>query len=112
MNRLALFVEHFVLVGIEQVIRHTAELAARTSVGTAVRQHFADVAASRIGYAQRTVYKGFQFDIRHGLMDSAYLVNAQFARQHHALEPQVAQVSYMLRRAVVALRGSVQTNRG
>ena len=111
MNRLSVVVEHFVAFGIEQVIGHAAELRTSTSVGTPSGQHFRYIAASRIADTEGTVDERFQFDIRHRLMDSAYLADTQFTRQHDAFETHVAKPFHLFRRPIVTLRGSVQTNR-
>ena len=57
------------------------------------------------------MHEGLQFDIGHGFMDSAYLVNTEFACQYDPFETQVPQVGYVFGCTVVALRGSVQTDR-
>ena len=57
------------------------------------------------------MHESLQFDIGHGFMDSAYLVNTEFACQYDPFETQVPQVGYVFGCTVVALRGSVQTDR-
>ena len=110
MDRLSFFVKHFVHVLVQQVIRHAAELRTGTSVGRTVRQHFRDITASGIGHAEGTVHKGFEFDIGYRLMDGANLIDTQFTCQHGAFESQVTQVRHVFRCAVIALRGSMETN--
>lgn len=58
------------------------------------------------------MHKGFEFDIGYGFMDRTYLVDAEFACQDDPFETHVAQVCHLFGSAVVALRGSMQTDRG
>ena len=111
MNRHSSLIDHLVHVRIQQVIRHAAVLRTRSAVGTSSGEHFADVAPPRIADAQRSVYERFELNIRYGFVDSAYLVNTQFASQHNASKTHITQFSYMFRRAIVALRGSMQRDR-
>jgi hypothetical protein len=57
------------------------------------------------------VDKRLQFYIRHGKMYGSYLFYPQFTRKHHPFETHVAQPLHLPGRAVVALCGSVQTDR-
>ena len=111
MNRLPFLVEHFVAIGIEQVIGHAAELSTSPSVGTPSGQHFGYIAPPRITDAEGTVDESLQFDIGHRLMNSANLVYTQFARQHDPFEAQIPKPLHLFGRSVIALRRSVQTDR-
>ena len=111
MNRLTGIVEHFVHRFVQHIVRHAAELRTRPAVGRAVSEHFGYIAPTRITHAQGAVHKRLEFDIGHRFMDSAYLVDTEFACQYNPLETQVTQVGYVFGRTVIALRGSVQTNR-
>ena len=57
------------------------------------------------------MHKCLKFDVRHGFVYRTDLVDREFAGKHSAFETQVPEMSHMVRCAVVALRGSVQTNR-
>ena len=55
--------------------------------------------------------EGLQLNVGHSLMDGTYLVDAQFPRQHDALEAQVTQPCHLFGRTVVTLRRGMQTDR-
>ena len=110
-DRTSLGVEYLVHRFIQHVVGHAAELSTGAAVGAASGQHLGYIASSGVGDAQGAVDESLQFDIGHRLVDGAYLLDGEFAGQHGTPETHVAQPGYLLRGAVVALRGGMEPDR-
>ena len=95
-------------VGIHQIELHTAELGTLATIGRTAETIMRGIALSAVAHTKGSVNEDLQLDVGHRLMDGAYLVDGEFAGQHHAAETKVAQPSYLFRRAVVSLCRSVE----
>ena len=95
-------------VGIDEVELHTTELGTLATIGRTAETILRGVALSAVAHTEGSVNEDLQLDVGHRLMDGAYLVDGEFAGQHHAAEAQVAQPSYLLCRAIISLCRSVE----
>ena len=109
--RFAVLVGYLVLLLVQEVIRHPAVLRTSPSVGTPPGKDFGDITTSGIGDTECAVNERLQFDVRHRLVDGAYLVYTQLTRQNDPFEAHVTQLRHLPGRTVVALGGGVQTDR-
>lgn len=96
-----------VMLFVQEVVGHTAQLCAFAPIGTSALQGFAQVALARVGHAQCSVYKGFQLDV--GIVVYLrYLVNPQFAGKNNALKSYLFEPLYLGESGVVALCRGMQ----
>ena len=97
-----------VVVSINQVELHTAELCTLTSVSRTVEAVLRGIAHATIADTQRTMNEDFKFDIGQGFVNGPYLIDGEFTRQDDTAETQVAQPPHLLERTVVGLRRGVK----
>ena len=94
---------HHLSVGIHHVKCQTAELCALSPIGRTTETILRGIAQATIADAQGTMDKHLQFDIRHGTVNLAYLVNGEFSRQHYPTETERLKPPHLVSSAVVGL---------
>ena len=95
-------------IGIKKVERHTTELGTRAAIGRALEAVLRGIALTTVADAESAVYKDLELHIGHLTVNISNLADRELARQHHLTEPQFAEPTHLLGRAVVCLRGSVE----
>ena len=101
---------HFPL-GIDEVKGKTAELCTGTTVGTAPETVLRGIALSAVADTERTMHKYLEFGIGHCGVYLSYLLQREFASQHHTGKANAGEKFYLLDCAVIHLRACVQRDR-
>ena len=95
-------------VGIGHVKLQTAELSTLATIGTASETSLTNIALSAIANTQSTMYKDLKQRIGTCRMHTTYLIDRQFAGQHHLSESGIRQKADLFYRAVIHLRTGMQ----
>ena len=95
-----------------EVKLHAAHLGTLATVGTAAKEELTGITAPAEAYTQSAVYETLKLHVGACLMDASYLVDCEFARQHHLPEAHIVELLHVFRSLIVHLGACMERNGG